>query len=69
METEKQAALITLLMFVFAIVTLIATYYADKREFEKRMEKAYQDGVARAEAKAAAVGGWDNWVDKELEKN
>lgn len=51
------------------VITLIAAFYADKRSFEERLNKAYQDGVAKAEAKAAAVGGWDNWVAAELEKN
>lgn len=68
-RTEIQAIAIVIGSLVFAIITLIAAFYADKRSFEERLAKAYQDGVARAEAKAAAVGGWDNWVAAELEKN
>lgn len=68
-RTEIQAIAAVLGTLVLAIITLIAAFYADKLAFEERLNKAYRDGVARAEEKAAAVGGWDNWVAAELEKN
>ncbi len=66
-RTEIEAIWAVLGTLVFAIITLIAAFYADKRHFEERLNKAYEDGVAKAEAKAAAVGGWENWVALETE--
>ena len=60
----KEVWLAVILTVIFA-VTFVAVYCATRITPEREAELKAQ-GAAEADCRAAAAGGWDKWIAKEI---